>query len=163
MIGAKPTQRRGLLEEAAGIKGLHSRRHEAELRLRAAETNLERLDDVVVALEGQFQGLKRQARQAGRYRRLGGHIRRHEAMQLYLRWQEVTAALDEARKDLSAAENEVTLRTGLAGEAAQLQANIAAKLPDLRQAEAVAAAELQRYLVAQRELEAEEDLSLIHI
>ncbi len=157
LIGAKPTQRRGLLEEAAGIKGLHSRRHEAELRLRAAETNLERLDDVVVALEGQFQGLKRQARQAGRYRRLGGHIRRHEAMQLYLRWQEVTAALDEARKDLSAAENEVTLRTGLAAEAAQLQANIAVKLPDLRQAEAVAAAELQRYLVAQRELEAEED------
>ena len=50
LIGAKPTQRRGLLEEAAGIKGLHSRRHEAELRLRAAETNLERLDDVVTPL-----------------------------------------------------------------------------------------------------------------
>ena len=58
LIGAKPTQRRGLLEEAAGIKGLHSRRHEAELRLRAAETNLERLDDVIVALEGQFQGIE---------------------------------------------------------------------------------------------------------
>lgn len=156
LIGAKPTQRRGLLEEAAGIKGLHSRRHEAELRLRAAETNLERLDDVIVALEGQFQGLKRQARQAARYRRLGGHIRRHEAMQLHLRWQEVTAALEAARESLKLAEAEVATRTGHASEAARLQAEIAAKLPDLRQAEAEAAAELQRLLVAQRELDAEE-------
>ena len=156
LIGAKPTQRRGLLEEAAGIKGLHSRRHEAELRLRGAETNLERLDDVIIALEGQFQGLKRQARQAARYRRLGGHIRRHEAMQLHLRWQEVTAALEKARKGLTKAEAEVATRTGHAAEASRLQAEIAAKLPDLRQAEAEAAAELQRLLVAQRELEAEE-------
>ncbi|MED5574405.1 MAG: AAA family ATPase, partial [Pseudomonadota bacterium] len=156
LIGAKPTQRRGLLEEAAGIKGLHSRRHEAELRLRAAETNLERLDDVIVALEGQFQGLKRQARQAARYRRLGGHIRRHEAMQLHLRWQEATTTLGSAREDLTKAEAEVNVRTAHAGEAARLQAEIAAKLPDLRQAEAEAAAELQRLLVAQRELEAEE-------
>ena len=177
LIGAKPTQRRGLLEEAAGIKGLHSRRHEAELRLRGAETNLERLDDVIIALEGQFQGLKRQARQAARYRRLGGHIRRHEAMQLHLRWQEVTAALEKAREGLTKAEAEVATRTGHAAEASRLQAEIAANLPDLRQAEAEAAAELQRLLVAQRELEAEEgrivealaaadqrlNLSLIHI
>ncbi|MEC7574937.1 MAG: chromosome segregation protein SMC [Pseudomonadota bacterium] len=156
LIGAKPTQRRGLLEEAAGIKGLHSRRHEAELRLRAAETNLERLDDVIVALEGQFQGLKRQARQAARYRRLGGYIRRHEAIQLHLRWQEATTTLESAREDLTKAEAEVNVRTAHTGEAARLQAEIAAKLPDLRQAEAEAAAELQRLLVAQRELEAEE-------
>ena len=146
LIGAKPTQRRGLLEEAAGIKGLHSRRHEAELRLRAAETNLERLDDVIVALEGQFQGLKRQARQAARYRRLGGHIRRHEAIQLHLRWQEANAALESAREDLNKAEAAVNVRTAHAGEAARLQAEIAAKLPGLRQVEAEAAAELQRRL-----------------
>ena len=63
IINAKPTQRRSLLEEAAGITGLHARRHEAELRLRAAETNLERLEDVVGALEEQHRLLKRQARQ----------------------------------------------------------------------------------------------------
>jgi len=56
LIAAKPAQRRGLLDEAAGITGLHSRRHEAELRLSAAETNLERLDDVTGALETQLQG-----------------------------------------------------------------------------------------------------------
>ena len=63
LIGAKPTERRVLLEEAAGIRGLHSRRHEAELRLRAAETNLSRLDDVIEALEGQHQALQRQNKQ----------------------------------------------------------------------------------------------------
>ncbi|NQV58670.1 MAG: AAA family ATPase, partial [Alphaproteobacteria bacterium] len=55
IINAKPVGRRALLEEAAGITGLHSRRHEAELRLRAAENNLERLDDVMQALEAQLQ------------------------------------------------------------------------------------------------------------
>ncbi len=156
LIGAKPIQRRALLEEAAGITGLHSRRHEAELRLRAAETNLERLDDVIIALEGQFQGLKRQARQAGRYRRLGGHIRRHEAMALHLRWEEGQAALAAAREALQKAETEVARHTEGAAEAARMQAEIAASLPELREAEAIAAAKLQRLLVAQRELEAEE-------
>ena len=80
LIAAKPTDRRHLLEEAAGITGLHSRRHEAELRLRAAETNLERLDDVVGALEEQLKGLKKQARQATRYRNLSDHIRKAEAI-----------------------------------------------------------------------------------
>ncbi len=59
LINAKPTDRRALLEEAAGITGLHNRRHEAELRLRAAETNLERLDDVIATLEQQLRGLKK--------------------------------------------------------------------------------------------------------
>ena len=86
IINAKPTQRRGLLEEAAGNTGLHARRHEAELRLRAAETNLERLEDVVGALEEQHRLLKRQARQATRYRNLSDHIKRHEAILLHLRW-----------------------------------------------------------------------------
>ncbi|MBT3361457.1 MAG: AAA family ATPase, partial [Rhodospirillales bacterium] len=62
IIAAKPTSRRILLEEAAGITGLHSRRHEAELRLRAAETNLVRLEDVLGAMEVQHKALKKQAR-----------------------------------------------------------------------------------------------------
>src|SRR3546814_7763265 len=55
IVQAKPIERRALLEEAANIRGLHTRRHEAELRLKAAEQNLERLDDVLKALEGQRQ------------------------------------------------------------------------------------------------------------
>src|SRR3954470_11446079 len=61
IIAAKPTQRRALLEEAAGISGLHSRRHEAELRLRAAEGNLERVDDIIGQMESQLEALRRQA------------------------------------------------------------------------------------------------------
>ena len=72
IVQAKPTDRRHLLEEAAGISGLHSRRHEAELRLSAAETNLTRLDDVVRQLDEQLKNLKKQARQATRYRNISG-------------------------------------------------------------------------------------------
>lgn len=67
LINAKPADRRSVIDEAAGIAGLYSRRHEAELRLRAAEQNLARVQDVLVALEEQHKGLKRQARQASRY------------------------------------------------------------------------------------------------
>ncbi len=76
LISQKPLARRAILEEAAGIGGLHQRRHEAELRLRAAETNLSRLEDVIREIEAQLASLKRQARQASRYRNLSGHIRR---------------------------------------------------------------------------------------
>jgi len=156
LIGAKPTERRTLLEEAAGIRGLHSRRHEAELRLKGAETNLERLDDVIGALEGQFQGLQRQARQAARYRRISEQLRVQEAILLHLRWIEASATLDAARERLEQAERLVAQRTEAAASAARNQADKTTVLPDLRQSEAQAAAELQRLLVAQRELENEE-------
>ena len=77
--GAKPTDRRALLEEAANIRGLHARRHEAELRLRSAESNLERLDDVIAGLIEQRDSLKKQARQAARYRSVADRIRKAEA------------------------------------------------------------------------------------
>src|SRR4029079_11553281 len=79
LIAAKPADRRTIIDEAAGITGLYARRHEAELRLRAAEQNLARVQDVLVALEGQHRGLKRQARRPSRYRNLSDHIRRAEA------------------------------------------------------------------------------------
>ena len=90
LIAAKPVDRRALLEEAAGISGLHNRRHEAELRLRAAEQNLARLDDVIAEIEQQLDALKRQARQATRYRNLSGEIRKAEATVLHLRWLAAT-------------------------------------------------------------------------
>src|SRR5579883_2358300 len=96
IIQAKPEQRRRVLEEAAGISGLHARRHEAELRLKAAEANLLRLEDVIVTLQAQLETLKKQARQAGRYRRLSEHIRRAESVLLHLRWREAAAAAEES-------------------------------------------------------------------
>src|SRR5215510_2222279 len=133
IINAKPTDRRALLEEAAGITGLHSRRHEAELRLRAAEANLARLDDVIVTLESQLQTLKKQARQATRYRNLNDHIRRVEATLLHVLWREATVRLETARAALAATETQVADLTGEAAAASTRQAGIAAELPPLRQ------------------------------
>ena len=82
LINAKPIARRAILEEAAGISGLHARRHEAELKLNAAQTNLSRVSDVIQEIEQQLANLKRQARQAARYRNLSGHIQRAEALAL---------------------------------------------------------------------------------
>ena len=107
IISAKPADRRSLLEAAAGITGLHSRRHEAELRLKAAENNLVRLDDVIAAMEGQLAGLKKQARQAARYRSLSDRIRRSEATLLHIRWLAAQIEEQAARTDFAAADDGV--------------------------------------------------------
>ena len=155
LIGAKPVERRVLLEEAAGIRGLHSRRHEAELRLTAAEGNLERLEDVVGALEGQYQGLQRQVRQATRYRRLAENIRRHDGMLMHLKWLATSAAQESAQSELDQSAAAVAERTRAASSAATVQADAAAKLPGLRRAETDAAAELQRLVLLAAELDRE--------
>ena len=101
VINAKPAERRRLPQEAAGITGLHSRRHEAELRLRGAETNLTRLDDILVTLDAQLANLKKQARQASRYRNISDHIRKAEATLLYVRWTASEKAIQEAEEALA--------------------------------------------------------------
>src|SRR5690606_37886567 len=111
LIAAKPVDRRSLLEEAAGISGLHNRRHEAELRLRAAEQNLSRLDDVIGEIEQQFEALKRQARQATRYRNLSGEIRKAEATVLHLRWRVATEAPRYAASHLACASDAASTRS----------------------------------------------------
>ncbi|PWC56412.1 AAA family ATPase [Azospirillum sp. TSO22-1] len=156
IINAKPQDRRMLLEEAAGITGLHSRRHEAELRLKAAEGNLTRLDDVVGAMDTQLQSLKKQARQASRYRNLSEQIRKVEAVLWHLRWIGCQADLERARAAFAKAEEHVR---GLMLSVTQLtskRAEDAAGLPGTRQAEAAAAAALQRLVIAREQLDAEE-------
>ncbi|HYM03251.1 MAG TPA: AAA family ATPase, partial [Stellaceae bacterium] len=156
IINAKPIERRALLEEAAGIAGLHTRRHEAELRLKAAEANLARLDDVLVTLQAQLDGLKKQARQAQRYRRLSDHIRRAEAIVLHLAWQAASAELAAAAERLRAAERVVADHTAAALAAEREREAAANELPALRQSEAAASAELQRLVLARQALDEEE-------
>lgn len=155
VIGAKPTERRTILEEAAGIRGLHSRRHEAELRLRAAESNLERLEDVIGALESQQQGLQRQVRQANRYRRIAEQLRSQEAILLHQRWTDAQRALEATKGRLSESEGEVARLTEIAAAASRRQVEAVAALPNLRKAEAEAAAGLQSLAIAKRQLEDE--------
>ena len=156
LINQKPLARRAILEEAAGISGLHQRRHEAELRLKAAETNLGRLNDIIAEVEGQLQGLRRQARQASRYRNLSGLIHKAEALLFLLRWRDLEALAQSAAEALAAAAAAVTERTERAAEASTRQAEAAAGLPSLRETEAVKGAALQRLLHERNTLDAEE-------
>lgn len=156
LINARPKDRRHLLEEAAGISGLHSRRHEAELRLRAAETNLERVDDVTGQLEQQLAGLKRQARQANRYRNISGHIRNAEAMVLYQKHRIAAENLKETRSKLEETQTAVTELTRHSALATTASLTAAEALKPLRQVEAEAAAAAHRLTVARENLDAEE-------
>ena len=157
IVGAKPTDRRALLEEAANIRGLHARRHEAELRLRSAESNLERLDDVIAGLIEQRDSLKKQARQAARYRSVADRIRKAEGQLLLASWTAATAELTAADADLKQAKSVVAERTQLAAKSATARAEISASLPPLRQAEAEKASAYQRLSIGREELDREEE------
>src|SRR5580700_7648925 len=156
IIQAKPEQRRRVLEDAAGVAGLHARRHEAELRLKAAETNLTRVEDVIGQLAGQMDGLKKQARQAIRFREVAAKVRKAEATLYDLRWIEANADVAEASHVHDLSVRDMAERTREQAEAARIQANRAAELPGLREAEARAAAGLQRLTNAREMLDREE-------
>ncbi len=156
IISAKPVQRRALLEEAAGISGLHTRRHEAELRLKAAEANIERLDDVVGELDRQLDALRRQARQAARFREVAAKLRTAEAGVFALKWSAANQAANDAAgalreaKDLLARADEAQL------SAATAQASAVASVPEARNKAAEAGAALGRIVRARDELALEE-------
>ncbi len=97
LIAARPQNRRRILEEAAGVAGLHGRRHEALLRLRAAEANLARLEDVAREVEAHAARLRREARSASRYRQIAEDIRRLETSLVMARWREATGIWRERR------------------------------------------------------------------
>ncbi|CAN5515567.1 chromosome segregation protein SMC [soil metagenome] len=156
IIQAKPEQRRRVLEDAAGVAGLHARRHEAELRLKAAETNLTRVEDVIGQLSGQMEGLKKQARQAIRYREVAGKVRKAEALLFHMRWMQAHADVAEAQQTHDLNVRDLAERTREQGEAARIQAIRANDLPALREAEARAAAGLQRLTNARELLDREE-------
>src|SRR5256714_1105699 len=155
LIAAKPEERRLLLDEAAGTAGLHARRHEAELKLRAAEQNLARLDDVIATLAAQIDGLKKQARQAQRYRRLGEQIRLGEAQLFDARWRAAEVEAERVGAELRAAERAVAGVTEDALAAERARAEAEAALPELRMAQATAAAAAQRISHAREALEQE--------
>src|SRR5580692_4443563 len=156
IIQARPEARRRVLEEAAGIAGLHARRHEAELRLKAAEANMARAEDVIGQLAAQMASLKTQARQAVRYRNISGQVRRTEALLFHLRWIAAQAEVGETGHAKDEAVRVVAARTGEQAQASTRQAQIAAALPALREAEARAAAGLQRLVIARETLDSEE-------
>ena len=107
VIAAKPVERRLLLEEAAGISGLHARRKDAEQKLRATEANLARLGEILGDQEQRAAQLRRQARAAERYRKLTEQIRAVEARLLHARWSEAERAAEAAAAEARSAAEEV--------------------------------------------------------
>jgi chromosome segregation protein len=156
LINAKPKARRRVLEEAAGISGLYARRHEAELKLSGAETNLLRVDDVLEQLAQQLSTLTRQAKQAARYREIGEELRRVEGQLLFRRWREADLARSEADGILRQRVVEASQAEANARNAAKLREAAEDALPPKREEEAIAAAILQRLMVQRDQLSEQE-------
>jgi len=156
IISAKPQSRRRILEEAAGISGLHSRRHEAETRLKGAEDNLARVDDILSQIEGQSESLKKQAKQAIRYRGLAEEILQHQALLFLIHLTNARETLAATEKAVESNLQDVAEQTRLQAETARLQAIAAHELPALRDAETKAGAELQKLILARETLDGEE-------
>ena len=156
LIGAKPAERRGLLEEAAGIAGLQTRRHETELRLNAAEANLQRADDTLATLRTQQQRLTEQVRQADHYRTLSERIRKTEAAILWADWKRVAGLAEAARQEAQQVAGRVAETAALVAGCAAALADAEAALPRLRDAQAEAAAERHRLQAERDAVEAEE-------
>src|SRR5687767_1658678 len=138
VIAAKPTERRLLLEEAAGIAGLHVRRKDAEQKLRAAEANLVRIDEMLADMEQRGAALRRQAKAAERYRKLSDQIRIAEGRMIFARWREAAAAADSAKREAEAAGAAVE-KASEAQRAAAAWQNEAAKALAQRRSAALAA------------------------
>lgn len=121
VIAAKPDERRMMLEEAAGIAGLHVRRRDAESKLRQTEANLARLEDLMAGLDSQIATLRRQARQAERYRTLSEELRSVEARVVFARWRDAAAAAEESKAAAAEAEAKVVEAQAASAEAQKAQ------------------------------------------
>ena len=132
VISAKPTERRQMLEEAAGIAGLHVRRKDAESKLRSTEKNLERLEDLMAGLDSQMSSLRRQAKQAERYTKLSEQIKVAEARLLYARWRDAARMAEEAREAAKKADDRVVAAKQAADEAQKAQAAAAHAVAEAR-------------------------------
>jgi len=134
IIAAKPQERRMMLEEAAGISGLHVRRKDAEQKLRAAETNLNRLATILADMDARAATICDYARQAERYRKLSGEITQAEARLIFVRWKEAKAAAEAARAEADAAGAVVEQASIGQRELTALQQDAVRKLADDRAA-----------------------------
>ena len=136
VIAARPTERRQMLEEAAGIAGLHVRRRDAESKLRQTESNLERLEDIMAGLDSQIASLRRQAKQAERYSKLSEQIRIAEARLVFARWRDAAAAAEQAKAAAADAEARVNEAQAAADEAQKAQRSAAEALAQAREEQA---------------------------
>lgn len=155
MINAKPYDRRMILEESAGISGLYARRHEAELRLKAADSNLMRVEDVLGSMENRLSALKRQARQASKYKNFSAQIRQLELVITYLEWRALIDKQKEIKAEFGRCESIVAEKLTTVTQLSKTQNTQIEDLPPLRKAEADIAARLQKFKLDFQRLEEE--------
>ena len=157
LINAKPIDRRAVLEEAAGISGLHSRRHEAELKLKGAESNLQRLKDIMRQLNTQINNLQKQAKQAEAYKSISEEITRLEGIVTYLKWYNLKESFEKSDTDLRSSEQLIQKYTLEVSQATNDQAKANEKIQPLREKEIEAAAKLNRINLERESLDKEEE------
>ncbi len=157
IINAKPAERRQILEESAGVSGLYVRRHEAELRLRAADNNLARLQDVLSNLETQLDALKRQSRQARRYKEVSESIRNLETILALAEWTHAQESQAKSQAALLETETLVAEKTATIAQLTRLQLEQADAVPPLREKQAETAAAWQAQNFELRRIEDEEN------
>lgn len=144
LIHAKPKQRRVILEEAAGIGGLYTRRHEAELRLKAAGLNLERLEDILKTTELRLGTLRRQAKQAEKYKEISAKIRRLEAVILSLKYRIAADDTITAKREFDRIKTQVSTQELDAARLLHSETELTAQVMPLREELAIAGAVLKR-------------------
>jgi chromosome segregation protein len=163
LINAKPQNRRRVLEEASGISGLHTRRHDAELRLRAAEANLSRLEDISKELDGALSRLKREARQAEKYKKISAEIRSLGLAILYAKWLEAFAGFETAKAEIILISQNVEITARRAAVAQTEASETAQRIGPLREEETIAATIDRRISIEKERLDVEAEQALANI
>ena len=156
LVTAKPTDRRSILEEAAGISGLHVRRHESELRLNSAENNLRKADDLRRQQEKQLENLKKQAVEASKYKSISEDIKKIEAGLYYIKLIEIEKEIDSTKNVTSSSENEINDLKKIIDEKNNLLEKANLELRPLRDKNMEILSKLQRLNLELQNLEDEE-------
>ena len=133
IINSKPQERRQILEEAAGISGIHARKHETELKLKSTETNLDKLEEIITNDVSRLKELSRQSNQAKRYKTISENIRKLEATILYQRWNSNKEKIEINKKQLESCTENVNQITRKIASVSLQQQNIENDLPALRE------------------------------
>ena len=156
LVTAKPTDRRAILEEAAGISGIHVRRHESELRLNSAENNLKKADDLRRQQEKQLENLKKQAVEASKYKTISGEIKKIEAGLYYLKINEIEKEINTTKGVTGESEEEIKNVTKEINEKSKFLDEVNLKLKPLRDKNIEMLSKLQRLNLEFQNLEDEE-------
>ena len=133
IISSKPQERRQILEEAAGISGIHARKHETELKLKSTETNVDKLEEIITNDVSRLKELSRQSNQAKRYKTISENIRKLEATILYQRWNSNKEKIEINKKQLESCTENVNQITRKIASVSLQQQNIENDLPALRE------------------------------